>query len=114
MLIVRDTPAPDIPSYLAHMSAANVMIKQWTLGILLWDPPHRKDELDGSSYILPMGSNDSFAVEFNVRLGDRKMQRNLQKNDIEREWVQHFERQYGKDSVSQHGDAFLLPLKDAF
>ena len=107
MLIAWDTPAPDIPSYLAHMSAANVMKKQWTLSILLWDPPHRKDELDGSSYIIPMGSNDSFAVKLNVRLGDRKMQRNLEKNGIEQEWVQHFERQYGKDSVSLHGNAFL-------
>ena len=85
MLIARDNPAPDIPSYLAHMSAANVMIKQWTLGILLRDPPHGKDELDRSSYILPTGSNDSFAVKFNVRLGNHKMQRNLEKNDVERE-----------------------------
>lgn len=48
-LIARDTPAPDIPSYLAHASASNVMVKQWSLGILKKRSVQGSDEVKGSS-----------------------------------------------------------------
>lgn len=113
-LMARNTPAPDIPSYLAHASAANVMVQQWSLGILVKRPAHGSHELHGSSYVLPTKTGDCIAIDFNVQLGDRKTQKKLKQQDRAAHWIDHFEKQYGKGSVSQQEAIFLQPLKDAF
>ena len=115
-LVARDTPAPDIPAYLSPMSLAKVMLAQWTVSINERRPKIGKVELENSSYVMPARKHEEWKVDYTVCLGDRSTKKRLHnKYDADSaSWINHFEKQFGVGSVSQHQATFLPHLMDAY